>query len=190
MIILASNSPRRKEILDKLGVNFQVVAPSDFKEDFDSKLPPFQIVTDLSYGKARHILLNHEEDLIIAADTIVYFKGNILIKPKDREDAKRQLNLLFNNTCQIYSGQCIVSKNQGFSKVTVANVKFGNLDQSELDEYLDDSEADWMDKAGAFAIQGKAAKFTEVDGEWDGAVGLSSVFIKKYLPYFNQESGF
>jgi septum formation protein len=186
MLILGSQSPRRKEILTDLGLSFEVI-PSDFEEIIDQGLTPQQVVLDLSYGKGRDLIHKHENDVIICADTIVYFDGKKLGKAKNREEARQLMLDLFDHSCEVITGNAIFSKDMVISKVTVSKVVFSKISETELDFYLDRPDADWQDKAGSFAIQGHAREFAQLEGEYSSTLGLSESFLRKYLPEFEVE---
>jgi septum formation protein len=177
-LILASTSPRRKEILDELGLDFTIV-PSEFEEIIDQNLQPQQVVLDLAMGKARNVWLQYPHDIVLAADTIVFFQGKKLGKAKSREEARELLLRLSGQTCEIYTGNVLFQLGKFNGECTMATCHFDILTEAFVDQYLDDPEADWHDKAGSFAIQGKAKSFTHVEGEWSTAIGLSKEFVQK-----------
>ena len=180
--ILASMSPRRKEILECMGLEFSV-EPSDVDENIDVTLPEL-LVKELSLLKAADIASKHEgEDvLIIAADTVVAFDGEILGKPKDAKDAMRMLNMLSGATHSVFTGYCVTDAKSGkaIAKCSETKVTFRELGESEIAEYIESGEP--MDKAGAYGIQGGAGKFvTETDGEYTNVVGLPKEALTKLL---------
>ena len=186
MLILGSQSPRRKDILANLGLKFEVI-PSDFEEIIDQGLGPEQVVMDLSYGKGRDLISKHPSDVIICADTIVSFKGRKLGKAKDRAEARQLMLDLFDHSCKVVTGNAIFSKTKVISEVTISEVFFSRITEEELDFYLDRPDADWMDKAGSFAFQGHAKTFCKLVGEYSTTLGLSEAFLRQYLPDFGIE---
>ena len=180
--ILASMSPRRKEILSDMGLCF-TVEPSDVDENI-GVFEPEMLVKELSLLKAVNIASKHtgEEALIIAADTVVALKGEILGKPKDEEDAKRMLLMLSGETHSVFTGYCVSDAKSGktVSECAETKVTFRKLTDEEIVEYIKSGEP--MDKAGAYGIQGKAGKFvSDTDGEYTNVVGLPKEALKKLL---------
>ena len=172
-IILASASPRRKEILSILDIPFKIMV-SDADESADSTLPPYFIAEMLSLKKASAVAKNvNTHALIIGADTIVYSDGKILGKPKDDSDAFNMLKSLSNNWHSVISGVTVLdsksAKSESFYVET--KVKFANLSDDEINEYIKTKEPN--DKAGAYGIQGRGARFIEkIDGDYFNVVGL------------------
>ncbi|GAB4143492.1 MAG: Maf-like protein [Patescibacteria group bacterium] len=183
MLILASTSPRRREILSEITTEFEVVE-SNFVEKINSEINPNQVVLDLAYGKGREVLGRYPEDVIIAGDTVVYHDFTPIGKAKSKHQAWEMLRSFSGSQVQIYTATAILTKSKILIESTCANVIFNTISSDFIEAYLDDTEADWMDKAGAFAVQGKAASFTHVEGEWSTAVGLSKNFLEKNLPGF------
>lgn len=179
MIILASGSPRRRELLTQMGYEFEIIT-SDADET-PSKEVPSEIVEELSMRKAKEVFEKSHEKygddniLIIAADTLVFKGEKRMGKPKDVSDAKRMLKELSGSTHQVYTGVSLIYEKAGktvensfFEKTDVI---FCQLTDEEIDEYIETKEP--MDKAGAYAIQGKSAKFiTGINGEYANVVGL------------------
>lgn len=180
-IILASKSPRRKEILETLGVSFDIVtANTDEQSD---QTDPALLVEQLAMQKARDVqaLLEsqgqlHPDTLIIASDTVVALDGEILGKPLDREDARRMISGLQNTAHHVLSGIafCYVdvlgNKKEALSHASTA-VHFGPMHEADIELYLDSDEP--YDKAGAYAIQGLAGRWiTGIEGDYFNVVGL------------------
>lgn len=181
LIILASGSPRRKEILEKAGIKFKVVE-SYYKEAFDPKLTPHEIAQKLSLGKAKAVFKNYKDSIIIAADTIVVCNTKILGKPKDQKDAKKMLKFLSNKTHLIITGFTIINASikKIITKSEETKVWMRKISISEIDSYIKTKEP--FDKAGAYAIQGKAQKFIEkVEGDILNAIGLPLDNLMKEL---------
>ena len=179
-IILASASPRRKELLSQIGLEFTVM-PSDIEEDPKSTLPQ-DIVIELSKEKARDIWGKIGRDdkcdnsLVISADTIVTIEGEILGKPKDEEDAVRMLSLLSGKEHQVYTGVTMIwinedGKQEEYSFYVCTGVLMYRMNRAEIMEYVCSGEP--MDKAGAYAVQGRAAAYIKsIRGEYSNVVGL------------------
>ena len=156
-LILASGSPRRRELLSLFGIPFAVRA-ADIDETMDPQKPPFDEVARVSRRKA--LAVPHEEDdLIVAADTIVVCGGKVLGKPHSREEAVAMLSLLSGRDHQVMTGCTVVrgEKTETFTEVT--DLHFRPLREAEIIRYVDSGEP--MDKAGAYGIQGGAALFCE-----------------------------
>lgn len=172
-IILASASPRRKEILSLLDIPFKIMV-SDADESVDSSLPPYFIAESLSLKKAAYVAKNvNTHAIIIGADTIVYSDGKILGKPKDDHDAFDMLKTLSGNWHSVISGVTVLdnksAKSESFYVET--KVKFAPLSDEEINEYIKTQEPN--DKAGAYGIQGRGARFIEkIDGDYFNVVGL------------------
>lgn len=169
-VILASRSPRRKELLEKCGIEFSCM-PADIDETLNQTLPLHQAVEDLSYRKAAAILKDHMDAIVIGSDTIVTLDGVVLGKPKDRHDACRMLQKLSGKEHQVITGLCMISRDRCFRTSSIAKVTFAGLDQEEIEAYVNSGECD--DKAGAYAIQGIGGKFiTHIDGDYYAIMGL------------------
>ena len=172
-IILASASPRRKEILSLLDIPFKIMV-SDADETVDETLPPYFTAETLSLKKAASVAKNVETHaLIIGADTIVVSDGKIIGKPTDEQDAFNILKALSGKWHSVISGVTVLdnksAKSESFYVET--KVKFSNLSDDEINEYIKTKEP--MDKAGAYGIQGKGAKFVEeIHGDYFNVVGL------------------
>ena len=178
-IILASASPRRKELLKQIGLSF-VIEVAKGEEVIHSE-EPGQIVMDLSGQKAAEVADRHkkEEVTVIGADTIVVQDGHILGKPKDEEEAYAMLSALSGRDHAVYTGvTCILQKKKGedVSRETrsfyeCTRVTFYEMTGKEIRDYIASREP--MDKAGAYGIQGIGAKFIKkIDGDYNTVVGL------------------
>lgn len=182
-IILASNSPRRKELLNLLNVPFTVEV-SHVDEDYNKTLLPHEIVEYLSSLKAKKIALANPQSIVIGADTIVSLKNKILEKPKSFSHAFEMLKLLSNETHQVITGITIIHNNQIESFNSLTEVTFYELSDQEITDYINSNEP--FDKAGAYGIQGYAAKFVKrINGDYFTVVGLPIAqlyqMLKKYL---------
>ena len=171
-IILASASPRRKELLKQLGLEFEV-APSEYPEDLVKKLPPRTIVRRLSIEKAKAVAPLYPDSIIIAADTIGVIGGKVIGKPKTIAEAKAMLRLLSGKTHLVITGVTILDTADGCSSTGVVTtaVTFRKLTKSDIDAYVATGEP--LDKAGAYAIQGLGAVLVkEIRGDYFNVMGL------------------
>lgn len=179
MIILASNSPRRKELLQQVDIDFEVMG-ADI-EEVTTQTAPDEIVKELSLMKAKAVSEKCPGRVILAADTIVAFEGNILGKPKDEEDALNMLRMLSGKTHQVYTGVTIIHSN-GFVDTFVESTDVTMYPNSEvlLKKYVATGEP--MDKAGAYGIQGKGAVLVKkINGDYNNVVGLPLARVYHYL---------
>lgn len=175
--ILASASPRRRELLAGIGVKFEVVE-SDFDESTVSPNPqnPSLYVEELALLKANSVagkLKKGVKKIIIAADTVVCFNGSILEKPKSKTDAFEMLSQLSGNTHEVHTGVCVYNLETGesHSQDTVTKVTFKQLSEERIKAYIATGEP--MDKAGAYGLQGLGALLVEkIDGDYFNVVGL------------------
>lgn len=162
-IILASNSPRRKELLGGLGVQYEVKTLPDIDETYPEGLDGEEIPAYIAREKAKAYLpMMKEDELIITADTIVWLDGEVMGKPKDGEDARRMLHALSGQTHQVITGVCLTSCTFQKSFATVTDVTFAKLTDEEVNYYVENYRP--MDKAGSYGIQ-----------EWIGFVGVESI---------------
>lgn len=176
-IILASESPRRKELLSQLGLPFEVM-PSDIDESVITKeeASPFELVKKLSDAKATFVSgITDGDAIIIAADTVVFLHGEIMGKPTDGQSAFDMLKKLQGKAHYVYTGVTIIKKSgmdmikKQFVENTTVNV--ASLSDIEIQEYIDTEEP--FDKAGAYAIQGKGAFLVKsIEGDYNTVVGL------------------
>lgn len=173
-MILASASPRRKELLEQAGVEFEII-PAVGEEVITDSLPQ-QAVLDLSAQKAAEVAAKVQGDaIVLGADTVVAFGGRILGKPKDEADAKQMLSMLSGNMHSVYTGVSIVVKQSGesrpYSFYEETEVTMYPLTEEQIISYIRSGEP--MDKAGAYGIQGKGAVFIEkIQGDYNNVVGL------------------
>ncbi len=169
-LILASGSPRRKELLALLNIPFEVVV-SNFDERIDQDKKLEDEIKRLSFGKAKSVFEKNEDAVVIGADTIVTIDNKVLGKPKDQDDAKRMLTLLSNNVHTVITGVTIMSKDKTETFASSSKVYFDQLTDDEIKEYILTKEP--MDKAGAYAIQGIGSKFIKkIEGDYYSIVGL------------------
>lgn len=169
-IVLASNSPRRKELMKLLGFDFKIEIP-DVEEILNPKMEHDDQVIDLAFQKAYAVFQNHKEDIVIGFDTLVVIDDFVLGKPKDEDEAKLFLNLLSDRTHRVLTGCSILTKGFSRSFHSDADVTFYKLTDSEIEEYIKTREP--MDKAGAYGIQGYGSKFVKrVNGDYYTIVGF------------------
>ncbi len=171
-IILASTSPRRKELAGTMGLDFEIV-PSNYEEDMNKKIPPKDLVIEFSHGKASDVAKKYNEGIVIGVDTIVVFKDKMLGKPKDRKHAFQMLKGLSGKTHEVYSGVCLIDcKTKKIIKdFEVTKVFFRKITDDEINKYLDTGE--YIGKAGAYAIQGLASIFVKkIEGCYFNIMGL------------------
>lgn len=186
-IILASGSPRRKELLEQIGIEFEV-CPAKGEEVITSSIPE-EVVMELSKQKAEEVgamvlaynekneqLTTPQDILVIGADTVVAYDGKILGKPKDEEDAKTTLRMLSGKTHSVYTGvACVLIDKSGRTGEHVfyekTDVTMYPMTEEEIERYVASGEP--MDKAGSYAIQGKCAiHIKEIQGDYHNVVGL------------------
>lgn len=168
-LILASASPRRKELLGLFGLPF-VVRAADIDETMDPENSPYDEVARVSRRKALAVQRT-EDDVVIAADTIVVCEGKILGKPHDTAEAKAMLALLSGRDHQVMTGCTVLRGETGETVTEVTDLHFRPLSQKEIDRYVASGEP--MDKAGAYGIQGGAALFCQrMVGDYYNVMGL------------------
>ena len=175
-IILASASPRRNEILEQIGMQFEILV-SDKEEIYESSAPE-EIVKELSLLKANHVseMVGKNDIIIIGADTIVSHEGKVLGKPKSRAEAFQMIQGIQGKVHKVYTGIAILCYDESGEKKMIndaveTKVFVYPMSEKEINNYLDTGE--YMDKAGAYAIQGLFAPFIEkIEGDYYNVVGL------------------
>ena len=181
-IVLASKSPRRKELLSLLNIPFEIIV-SDIDEKIDLNNDIYSEIEKLSFQKAKAVFKKNNDAIVIGADTIVYINKQVLGKPKDKEDARRMLKMLSNNIHEVITGVTIISNKSIDTFSQSAKVYFYPLLDEEIEEYIDSIEP--LDKAGAYAIQGLGAKFVKkIDGDYSTVVGLPIGEVYRRLKNF------
>ena len=178
-IILASGSPRRRDLLRMVGIDFEVCQCE--VDETETGLPD-EVVERLAVKKAKAAFLLHPNRFILAADTLVYAGGKNLGKPQDASDAFAMLKLLQGAWHEVYTGVCFVSGDisQAKSAVEMTRVQFIPLSDHEIDSYIASGEP--FGKAGAYAIQGIAGMFvSRIEGSYSNVVGLPLHLIKALL---------
>lgn len=162
-VVLASNSPRRKELLSGLGIEYEVKTLADVDESFPEGLDGVEIPAYIARAKAdayRQVM--QEDELVITADTIVWLDGEVMGKPADEEDARRMLKALSGKTHQVITGVCLTTVGYQKTFATVTDVTFAALTDEEIAHYVEHYRP--MDKAGSYGIQ-----------EWIGFVGVERI---------------
>lgn len=182
-LILASASPRRRELLNLIGLNFEIM-PGDTAENMDENLPLIKRVEKLAFEKANDIAKSLEGDfLVLGADTIVEINGKILGKPKDKEEAKAMLRLLNGRNHNVITAIALIPTGKNYKPVIAhesTKVIFRQLTESEIENYVASGEP--MDKAGAYAIQGLGVMIVEgISGCYTNVVGLPVPLLTKIL---------
>ena len=167
-LILASSSPRRREILSMLGLNFEVV-PANIEEKFSGN--PIVGARKLARSKALWVWLRHKRGVVIGADTLVFTENRVLGKPENREEAVSMLEYLSGRWHRVVTAVSFVGKGVRVSLHDVARVKFRKLSRREIEEYVLTGEP--LDKAGAYGIQGYGASIVErIEGSFYTVMGL------------------
>lgn len=184
-IILASKSPRRKEMLGKY-IDDLTIETMEVEEHVLEEFSPQVNVMSLAFEKAKPIAELHPNDIVIGADTIVVYDGKIMGKPTDRTDAFNMLKLLSGVTHEVYSGFSILSGDRKVLGYDISQVSFKDLTDEEIEAYLDTDE--YIDKAGAYGIQGYGEVLVKtISGHFENIVGLpiSVIYdvLKKYFGY-------
>ena len=171
-IILASASPRRKELLEKIGLKFEV-EPSNYAEDMHSKLSPNELARSISLEKAKVVAGRHKNAIVIAADTFIVFRGKILGKPNSLAEARKMLMTLKGKSHSVITGFTILDSDQNkvLTKSVETIIHIRNLTSEEVDAYVKSREP--LDKAGAYAIQGLGSVIVEkIEGDYFNVIGL------------------
>lgn len=184
-IILASASPRRKEILENASVKFKVMISSIEELTLDGE-SPCQMVMRLAFEKGMDIASIQKSDLIISADTIVVIDNTVLGKPENEIEARKMITSLSGRTHQVITGISLINldNNKKIIDYVISNVKFKNLSEEDINDYIRTKES--LDKAGAYGIQGYGALLVdEIQGDYFNIVGLPisrlSDLLKKHF---------
>jgi septum formation protein len=183
-IILASASPRRKELLEKIGLRFKV-EPSNYEEDMHSGLEPHEFAQRISLEKAKVVASKHKNAIVIAADTFIVFGGQILGKPHTEKEARKMLKTISGKSHSVITGFSIIDNgtNRTLSKSVETKIYIRKLTMTEIDAYVKSKEP--LDKAGAYAIQGLGAVFVEkIEGDYFNVIGLPLSALTEALKEF------
>lgn len=182
-IILASQSPRRKELLEEVGLRFRV-EPAQIEEHLDESLPITQAIEQLAKEKAMPIARRHPQCIVIGADTLVAVDGLVLGKPADEADAERMLRMLSGRRHQVIGGVALLCGNEEVLFHCVSEVRFFPLREEEIAAYIQSGEP--MDKAGAYGIQGTGARFIKhIEGDFYTVMGLPCGRLYQELKEFS-----
>jgi len=183
-IVLASASFRRKELLEKLGLKFEV-EPSDCEEEISPGIEPHKLARALSRKKAELVAENSENALVIAADTFIIINGEILGKPITEVEARRMLKIINGRQHSVITGFTIIDTENGrkISRSVETKVYIRKLTSEEIDSYVESEEP--LDKAGAYAIQGLGAVIVEkIEGDYFNVIGLPLNAVAESLKEF------
>jgi len=183
-IILASASPRRKELLEKIGLKFEV-EPGDGEEMPDSSIEPHKLALKISLKKAESVAAKHKNAIIIAADTFGVFNGKILGKPHTENEARKMLAIISGRSHLVITGFSIIDTgtNKVYSETVETKVYIRKLSSTEIDAYVKSKEP--LDKAGAYAIQGLGSMIVEkIEGDYFTVMGLPLCALTEALKDF------
>jgi septum formation protein len=184
-IILASTSPRRKEIFSKTKLPFEI-QESNYKEDMTLPMPPIKLAEHLSFNKAKAVVDRNKDAVVIAADTFVVYEGKFLGKPKTEKEAKEMLIMLSGKENQVITAVTIIENDHSLSFHETIRVYMENLSLEDIDKYIATGEP--MDKAGAYAIQELGNIFIKkIDGDFYAAMGLPLKRLVQELKNFGIE---
>ena len=181
-IILASGSPRRRELMERLCPGALRIIPAVGEERADRSLSPDELVIALSRGKAEEVAGQYAgaDDVVIGADTVVALDGQILGKPRDAADARRMLRALSGRSHSVFTGVTVIRGGETLSHAERTEVFFRPLSDGEIDRYIATGEP--MDKAGAYGAQGWASLFVErLEGDFFNVMGLPVCALGKLL---------
>ena len=182
MYILASASPRRKELLSKIIDNFNIIT-SNIDESYPSTMNKMDVAEFLATKKAMSVYENNKNDIVIGSDTVIVYDNKIYGKPINKDDARNMLKIFSNKTHYVVTGVCVASQKRTLSFSSINRVTFYKLSDKEIDEYLNDDE--YKDKAGSYAIQGKASLFIKnINGDYNSIMGLPIAELNRILKNF------
>ena len=186
-LILASQSPRRRELLERMGLEQFEIRPAAGEENASPALSPAQLVEELSRQKAAEVARTaHAEDVIIAADTVVAADDRVLGKPHSREDATEMLRFLSGRTHTVYTGVTVQRGDTVLTQHEATEVVFRPLTEMEIAAYVDTNEP--MDKAGSYGIQGRGCVLVEgIRGDYYNVMGLPVCRLALMLRQFGIE---
>lgn len=182
MFILASASPRRKELLKKIVDNFSIIT-SNVDETYPDTMNKMDVAEFLATKKAMSVYENNKNDIVIGSDTVIVYDNKIYGKPLNKDDARNMLKTFSNKTHYVVTGVCVASQKRTLSFSSINKVTFYELSDKEIDEYLKGDE--YKDKAGSYAIQGKASLFIKnIDGDYNSIMGLPVAQLNRILKNF------
>lgn len=181
-LILASTSPRRKELLEKEGFIFDIMSP-DFDESLVNRTFSYKKIENIARNKCESVAKKIKEPaLIISADTVVIYENNVMGKPKNFDESFKMLSLLNGNTHKVVTAICIkdTEKNKIIIKSDTSEVTFNKKDENEIKDYINNFKP--FDKAGSYGIQEMDKSFINgIKGEYDNIVGMPIKMLKKML---------
>jgi septum formation protein len=179
MLVLASASPRRQELLRSAGISFEV-QPADIPEDPLPGERAKDCAERLAREKALAVARQRPQDFVLGADTVVVVDGQLLGKPSDAADAARMLRMLSGRAHQVITGVCLVVSGQPSVASETTSVTMSEISEKEISDYVSSGEP--MDKAGAYAIQGIASRwFPRIEGDYSNVVGLPVALVFRML---------
>ena len=180
--IVASASPRRKELLENIGYRFEII-PSDADESCDRELSPEELVKELAKRKAQSVLEKNKDAVVFGCDTVVEYGGTVLGKPKSREEAKKMISMLSGKVHNVHTGVCITDGEKTDCFVSTVKVEFYELSEALTESYVATGESD--DKAGAYGIQGLGSVLVKgIEGDYFSVVGLPVAETARRLAEF------
>ena len=181
--ILASQSPRRRELLERMGITDFKVIPARGEEIAARSLTPDQLVEELSRKKCAEVAAGRPKDLVIAADTVVATNNRVLGKPRSEEDAARMLATLSGRLHTVYTGVTVSLEGKTITSHEMTSVRFRTLTQADIIRYIATGEP--MDKAGAYGIQGYGCTLVEsISGDYYNVMGLPVCRLARMLARF------
>lgn len=184
MLYLASQSPRRSDLLRSIGVDFKVEPAQNFKEIEHSNQLAHELVLINAEGKAQEIAQKHPESLVLGVDTVGAFHDHVLEKPKDKDDAFRMLKMLQGTTHEVLSGLCLIQASKKRTHIESTHITFLPLTDEEIWAYIETGEP--MDKAASYAAQGIGGLFIEkIEGDYFNVVGLPLYRLNLMLKEFD-----
>ena len=181
-IVLASGSPRRQELLQKIGITDFTVRVPDADESYDPAMSPEEIVCHISRKKSL-ALASHEDEIVITADTMVFLEEKRLGKPKDEDDALQMLTALQGRAHTVCTGVTVRQGEKILTRAASTDVYFRPASEQELRAYIRGGEP--MDKAGSYGVQGQGSLLVErIDGDFFNVMGLPVVLLSQMLQQF------
>lgn len=179
MLILASKSPRRRELLSLLTTEFEIDVSDAYEPEFSGG-EVSAYVCELARIKAREVANRHPKDTVIGADTVVAFDGEVLGKPRSEAHAREMLTAMSGGVQKVYTGVCIIRDGREYTDAVCTEVIFRHLSADEIDAYV--ATGDCMDKAGAYGIQGGAGEFvSRIAGDYFNVIGLPMKRLSEML---------
>lgn len=168
--IVASASPRRKELLEGVGFSFEII-PSDADESCDGELSPEELVKELARRKSDSVFQQNKDAVVLGCDTIVEYNGIVLGKPENRKQATEMIKMLSGKVHNVHTGVCIIDNDKTVSFVNTVKVEFYGLSDELIKSYVGTGESD--DKAGSYGIQGLGRVLVKgISGDYFSVVGL------------------